>query len=894
MRKRMIILDTSAILYRAFYGNSDLKTSSGIPTGGVYGFINYIINIVNEFKPDYMVGAVDISRKTLRRTQRYSEYKNNRKSPPPALTSQKKLMVDFLKLNNIRTIGVEGYEADDIIGSVCKKFENIVDCIIITGDKDLSQLVTESTSLALIGKGRDGGFKLIKTEDDVIKTYGVKPSSIPDYFGLIGDVSDNIPGVKGIGEVTAVKLLERYGNLDNIYGYIDQVREEFGDNITSILKNNKDSAFLSKELATIDYVDIPYDLNSLIYNEDKRSDQLLSFLQELEFKSLIKKLGLVKTHKINNMFGNLTSSYDFLSNEDIVTIIDSSNESTLTDILKLSTYENNIMCFLYLTQKGLAISFRKNNIFIDNSVLYLNTNEDLKNFLLSDSIKVVGFDLKKISSLYRIKNKVMDISLAYHLITSNSRIKYENVVDYFLGNDSIKYEILTLEEKFGYCYDTIEIDSYARFTLDRVLCIKHISNKVENMLKAQNLYEVLIEEEIPLIDVLVTMEQTGIQIDKEYFNKLQTKFRNKLNILEKKIYDIAGCMFNIASTKQLGDLLYNKMKCPVFKKTKTGPSTDVEAMTLLFNNGYDIAGLILEHRQVSKLLTTYVIPLPLMTSVSSRLHTTFNQMATATGRLSSSEPNLQNIPARREEGLLIRQGFVASKGNSLIGLDYSQIELRVLAEMSEDETLINTFKRGIDLHDQTARSLFDIPEGKPISKYQRDSAKTINFSILYGKTAFSLSQELKITKQQAELYIERYFTRYPKVKQFIDDTIKFAETHEYVSTLFNRKRIIRDINSNNKRLKSQAERMAVNSRVQGTAAEIIKRVMIKIYNDIILKDHDIGMLLQIHDELIFEVPDDKVNVIRSKIEDLMMNTVKMNNVVLKVNSSVGKNLAETK
>ncbi|MEG0748061.1 MAG: DNA polymerase I, partial [Cetobacterium sp.] len=621
--------------------------------------------------------------------------------------------------------------------------------------------------------------------------------------------------------------------------------------------------------------------------------KLLELFKKLEFKSLIKKMGLengAETPIINNTSkmseGMQLGLFSFQAPVEI-------EEEKAFEVLVGTEIEKKLLkkidekAFLYLGEKGLAVSIKNKDYFLPLEDDF--SKESLKKVLTSD-IKFISYGFKNILRKgYDIKNMDLDTMLAYHLLTSQTREEIEVMLKNVIEEDIEKYSEVFAKTKVS----ELSNEDYGKFLVKRTRGMLVAYPELLKELENNNLLEVLQEIEMPLIKVLASMENEGIKISPEYFSNYSEELELRLNQLTEKIYEIAGGEFNINSPKQLGEVLFLNLNIPPVKKTKTGFSTDSEVLEKLREQGHEIAESILEYRRLSKLKSTYVDPLPKMVDENNRLHTTFNQTGTATGRLSSSDPNLQNIPVRTEEGMKIRRGFIAETGHVLLGIDYSQIELRVLAEISQDENLIKAYAENQDLHSLTARKLFELDIDEEVTREQRDAAKTVNFSIIYGKTAFGLSQELKISPKEASEYISRYFDQYPSVKHLEKEIIMYAEEHGYVETYFKRKRIIEGINSKNRVIKSQAERMAVNTVIQGTAAEILKKVMINLYD--VLKDkNDIHMLLQVHDELIFEVEKEKALEYKDLIENIMKESIKFSKVKLEVNSSIGENWSETK
>ncbi|MEG1807570.1 MAG: DNA polymerase I [Cetobacterium sp.] len=891
--KKAVLLDVSAIMYRAFYGNLNFKTKNE-PTGAVYGFVNTLLSIINQFEPDYIGAAFDVKRSTLRRSEVYKEYKAKRDAAPEDLVVQIPRIEELLDCFGIERFKIDGYEADDVLGSLAEELSaKGIETYVITGDKDLSQILDKNINIALLGKGDGGGLKVLRTEEDVVEQLGVKPNMIPDLFGLIGDTSDGIPGVRKIGTKKAVPMLEKYGNLEGIYENIDSLTElpGIGKSLVTNLIEDKELAFMSRDLATIEIVPLNITEEQLKYKEDDK--KLLELFKKLEFKSLIKKMGLengAEAPVINNTSkmseGMQLGLFSFQAPVEI-------EEEKAFEVLVGTEIEKKLLkkidekAFLYLGEKGLAVSIKNKDYYLPLEDEL--SKESLKKVLASD-IKFISYGFKNILRKgYDIKNMDLDTMLAYHLLTSQTREEIEVMLKNVIEEDIEKYSEVFAKTKVS----ELSNEDYGKFLVKRTRGMLVAYPELLKELENNNLLEVLQEIEMPLIKVLASMENEGIKISPEYFSNYSEELELRLNQLTEKIYEIAGGEFNINSPKQLGEVLFLNLNIPPVKKTKTGFSTDSEVLEKLREQGHEIAESILEYRRLSKLKSTYVDPLPKMVDENNRLHTTFNQTGTATGRLSSSDPNLQNIPVRTEEGMKIRKGFIAETGHVLLGIDYSQIELRVLAEISQDENLIKAYAENQDLHSLTARKLFELDIDEEVTREQRDAAKTVNFSIIYGKTAFGLSQELKISPKEASEYISRYFDQYPSVKHLEKEIIMYAEEHGYVETYFKRKRIIEGINSKNRVIKSQAERMAVNTVIQGTAAEILKKVMINLYD--VLKDkNDIHMLLQVHDELIFEVEKEKALEYKDLIENIMKESIKFSKVKLEVNSSIGENWSETK
>ena len=903
-KKRAVLLDVSAIMYRAYFANMNFRTKTE-PTGAVYGFVNTLMSIIKEFNPDFIGAAFDVKRGSLKRSEIYKDYKAQRESAPEDLIVQIPRIEEVLDCYNISRFKIEGYEADDVLGTLAKKLsEENIEVYVITGDKDLAQILDENINIALLGKGEGGDkFKIIRTDEDVIEYLGVSAKKIPDLFGLIGDSSDGIPGVRKIGPKKAIPMLEKYETLEGIYENIDSLTEipGIGKSLVSNLKEDKDIAFMSRELAIIcQEVPLEFNLEKLSYEQDK--EKLLELFKILEFKALIKKMGL---EIVEGKEEELEKQSRSRENRDFKIL---SKKDDIKDMIK--TLKKEELVSIFYTDYGIALSsydrdfyypFDKKcenkigaNISLFDVEPALETQKkdypEIQEFFDNYTGNIITYNLKNLlNKSFDIKNCGMDIMIAHHLVTSQTKENVELPIEQFTG-----IELEDYTEKFGKEKpENLSAEEYGKYICQRTRGLLECFDILKEELTDRNLMKVLNEIEMPLIEILSSMEKKGIMIDPDYFSKYGKELERAIDELQEKIYEEAGENFNINSPKQLAEILFFKLNLPPVKKTKTGLSTDEEVLEKLKENGAEIAKAILEYRKLAKLKNTYVDAIPKLRDENNRVHTTFNQIGTTTGRLSSSDPNLQNIPVKTDEGIKIRQGFIAEKGSILMGIDYSQIELRVLAQLSGDENLRAAYQNNMDLHSLTARKIFELSENDEVTREQRIIAKTINFSIIYGKTAFGLAKELGITQREASEYIERYFNQYPRVKEFEKEIVEFTEKNGYTETLFGRRRIIEGINSKNKNIKSQAERMAVNSVIQGTAAEVLKQVMIEIYRYI--KDKaGISLLLQVHDELIFEISLDRLEEYRENIEKIMKECVKFDSVPLEINTNIGVNWAETK
>ena len=894
--KKAVILDTSAIIYRNHFALMGMKNSKGMSTGATYGMINTLNAVLKEFNPDFLVACLDVKRSELKRSEDLETYKAHRESMPDELVQQLPKIMEVLDGYRVPKYKMIGYEADDVIATLASKFAaDGIEVYVVTGDKDLMQLVDGHVNIALLGKGEGKSlFRYIRTDDDVVEYLGVKPNQVSNLFGLMGDSSDGIPGVQGIGPKTGVELINKYGDLETLYENIEDIKGKRKEKLIE----DKEKAFLSRDLAEVHRnLDVEYDHDKLIL-EEKDYDILLPLYKEMEFKRFVLEIEKKETIKVEkqepsmSLFGNtqeqkLPRETDKTVNTEIAyEIINLNKMNEKIDQMgeEISIYENEF---------GISICDNATNIV----VLYNEENNkgDIKEvYSKIKNKRVVAYNIKDYFKKGLEPNGVnyFDVVLAWYVLGTESSQDLENIIFTEFGENLEKFEDQFKKRDIN-DLEIVSIEEKALFLSRRSYLIKRLETVLDERLKNEHLSKVYENIENKLIPVLAKMELEGIKVDLKYFETYKIELQEKIKKLEEEIYLLAGEKFNIGSPKQLAEILFEKLEIEPVKKTKTGYSTDVEVLEALALREISIAEKLLEYRSYAKLLSTYVEPLPKLVDENSRIHTTFNQNGTSTGRLSSTNPNLQNIPSKTEEGMKIRKGFVSKEGYSFISFDYSQMELRVLAELSKDENLVHAYSKDKDLHDLTARRLFYKTEEEEVTREERSIAKVINFSILYGKTPFGLSKELKIPMAEAKIYINTYFEQYPKVRTFLNDVLESARLNGFVETLYGTRRYISGINSSNKNLQAQAERMAVNTVVQGTAANILKVVMIELYKT--LKDKtDIKMLLQVHDELIFEVKDESIDKYMTLIDDLMENTIKFDSVRLKANGNVAKTWGELK
>ena len=894
--KKAVILDTSAIIYRNHFALMGMKNSKGMSTGATYGMINTLNAVLKEFNPDFLVACLDVKRSELKRSEDLETYKAHRESMPDELVQQLPKIMEVLDGYRVPKYKMIGYEADDVIATLASKFAaDGIEVYVVTGDKDLMQLVDGHVNIALLGKGEGKSlFRYIRTDDDVVEYLGVKPNQVSNLFGLMGDSSDGIPGVQGIGPKTGVELINKYGDLETLYENIEDIKGKRKEKLIE----DKEKAFLSRDLAEVHRnLDVEYDHDKLIL-EEKDYNILLPLYKEMEFKRFVLEIEKKETIKVEktepsmSLFGGtqeqkLPRESDKTVNTEIayeIINLNKMNEKIDQMEEEISIYENEFGISICDNVKNIVVLYNEEN----NKGNIKEVYSKIKNK------RVVAYNIKDYFKKGLEPNGVnyFDVVLAWYVLGTESSQDLENIIFTEFGENLEKFEDQFKKRDIN-DLEIVSIEEKALFLSRRSYLIKRLETVLNERLKNEHLSKVYENIENKLIPVLAKMELEGIKVDLKYFETYKIELQEKIKKLEEEIYLLAGEKFNIGSPKQLAEILFEKLEIEPVKKTKTGYSTDVEVLEALALREISIAEKLLEYRSYAKLLSTYVEPLPKLVDENSRIHTTFNQNGTSTGRLSSTNPNLQNIPSKTEEGMKIRKGFVSKEGYSFISFDYSQIELRVLAELSKDENLVHAYSKDKDLHDLTARRLFYKTEEEEVTREERSIAKVINFSILYGKTPFGLSKELKIPMAEAKIYINTYFEQYPKVRTFLNDVLESARLNGFVETLYGTRRYISGINSSNKNLQAQAERMAVNTVVQGTAANILKVVMIELYKT--LKDKtDIKMLLQVHDELIFEVKDESIDKYMTLIDDLMENTIKFDSVRLKANGNVAKTWGELK
>lgn len=855
MKKQIYIVDVSSMFFRAFYAIRPLTSAKGVPVNAVYGFISMIIKLMKDKNPDHVVFCYDRKEASFRKDL-YAEYKAHRTEMPDDLQAQVPYLKQIAKLFGICDIELAGFEADDLIGTVANMAQKEdYEVYIVSGDKDFCQLINKNVFLY------DTMKDVIYNEALVKEKHGVSPAQFIDFLAITGDTSDNIPGVAGIGPKGAQKLIEQFGSLENVYENIDQITS---NSIKEKLIASKEKAFLSKKLVTI-VCDAPIS-NSIEDFKLKpfKKDELRVFLQDLNFKTFEKNLlgdgqstfnGNGTSQKTTQPIVETTSAPKYESGLFKVAV-----QAWDAEVIQ-KKLDSGSAFFAFVESSKFAIGFGLELFMTDVSACSLN----FSNVIWS------GFDLKKVWAELGVNPtgalKVeWDLMLGSYVLRAADSSNIEKLAEFFLNNKIDIDTIENKEEKIKTCYE---------------LCLE-LSETVKKALAEKDLYIIYEKLEKPIISMLYDMETKGIKIDLDFLKKFSEELRGDIEIQEKLIHQIAGEEFNIASPKQLGVVLFEKMGLESIKKTKTGYSTDSDVLEKL---NHPIAKELILYRELAKLKSTYVDTLPELADKDGRVHTHFNQALTTTGRLSSTNPNLQNIPIKTEKGQRVRKAFIASEGKKLLSVDYSQIELRVLAHISEDAGLIRAFKNNLDIHTATASEVFSV-ELTSVTKEQRRIAKAVNFGIAYGQGVFGLAETLGIGRKEASDIIERYFNKFSGIREYIESTIKKAHEQKYVETLFGRRRYIPELDNKNVMIKKFGERAAINAPIQGTASDLVKMAMIELKADL-----KIDLLLQVHDELIFEATESEIKEQLDWIVNTMENVAKLK-VPLKVNYAIGDNWDE--
>ncbi len=893
MSKKLILIDGHSILNRAFFGIPDLTNSEGIHTNAMYGFLNIMFKFIDEEKPDYITVAFDLSEPTFRH-KAYEAYKGTRKPMAPELKQQVPLIKELLRMMNITVIEKAGYEADDIIGTIAKRSAAAgIDVSVISGDRDLLQLAEDKIQIR-IPKTKKGVTEVENYyPEDVVALYGVTPLEFIDMKALMGDTSDNIPGAPGVGPKTASAIIQKYHSVDNVLAHLDELKPPKAQ---KSITENAEQVKMSRFLAEIN-INVPLDYN--IENAeigDFYNPASYELFKKYNFKTMLKRFDK-----------DMTAAPKADALKDIVVIQElGDSENIIKKACEVINNGGNLGLSIIHEEKciyglGICLSEKETYFIIKQGFI---TDEYLKDAVqklgvLSDTNKkrqIRVFDLKEIlwafekdGNLKISQDAFVDVSIASYLLKPNDEnyepeqiaLQYLNITfpskSELFGKAGVQEMLMTkLDELAEYACESAYV---SLFSADLIL------KELEN----ENMTELFANIEMPLVFVLYDMQKEGVRVDKEGLKSYGEVLGNRIQVLEKEIYDEAGEEFNINSPKQLGIILFEKMNMPYKKKTKSGYSTAADVLDKLAPE-YPFVKKILEYRQLAKLKSTYADGLAAYISEDGRIHGKFNQTITATGRISSTEPNLQNIPIRMELGRQIRKVFIPKEGCVFLDADYSQIELRIMAHMSKDEKLIEAYNMAEDIHRITASQVFGVPFDE-VTDLQRRNAKAVNFGIIYGISSFGLSQDLSISRKEASDYIEQYFKTYPKIKGYIDSMVEDAKKTGYSLTMFNRRRPIPELKSSNFMQRSFGERVAMNAPIQGTAADIIKLAMIRVYDALKKGGYKSKLLLQIHDELLVETYPDEIEDVKKIIEDGMKNAVKLS-VPLEIDMKQGNNWLE--
>ena len=857
--KKVILVDGNNLMFRSYYATAYtgniMRNSKGFPTNALYGFTTMINKIISEEKPEYIAVAFDVGKNF--RKEKYDFYKEGRQETPTDLIKQMPIAREILDAMGIKYLELEPYEADDIIGTLAHMalIDEEFDATIISSDKDLLQLITPEVEVKLL---KQTGF--IRYNESTFKEdYGIDPIKIIDLKALAGDASDNIPGVRGVGEKTALKLLQEYGSLEGIYDNIDSIKGKTKEK----LETDRDNAFTSKEIATI-YKEVPLNIN---FEEIKYKGideaKLGDIFESLEFYSLLKNFEHKKIVKDNIDFTFVSDKSQLLLGDEVSIYVEIDNENY---------HKGNIL--------GIALSDKEHNYYLEE-----------------DMIKEIPSILKD-KVIYTYHAKALEVVLRRNKALSLN-VNYDLMIAAYLLNGFTKDDIAFLMHPEGInvlFYEDAKKDNFTdkdRLKKDLVLKSRFIYDTRDsyiNNLKVENMYELFKDIEMPLSFVLADMEYFGVKVDSNVLEEIKKEAEAKLDSLSKEIYDLAGVEFNISSPKQLGEVLFNRLGLDVGKKNQTGYKTDAATLQKL-RGKHPIIELILEYRNFSKIVSTYTVSLENAKFPDGKIHTIFKQTLTRTGRLSSVEPNLQNIPIRGEEGRKVRRAFLPTN-DLFLSVDYSQIELRILAHISGSKELIQAFRNDADIHTKVAADIYGVPASE-VTKLMRSTAKAVIFGIVYGISGFGLGENLNISRKEAQDFINKYYELYPGVKRYMDNIIKEAYETGSVRTLFNRKRTIEELNNRNYMIRSSGERIALNTPIQGTSADIIKKAMVMVFDEFKKQGIKSKMVLQIHDELVIDTLKEEKELVTKIVKDVMENVIKLD-VPLKVGIESGKNLYEAK
>ena len=899
---KLVLIDGNSILNRAFYGimgSKMLTTPDGKYTNAVYGFLAILFKVLDDIKPEYMAVAFDLKAPTARHKM-YEGYKATRKGMPNELAGQMPIVKEILELMHITIIEKEGYEADDILGTLAKKGEKEgLEVTIVSGDRDTFQLTSKKISVRIphtkVGKTEVDTYG----EKEIIEKYGVKPLQLIEVKGLMGDTSDNIPGVPGVGEKTALDLVKTYHSIDKLYEAIENNTDTLKEKLKEKLVQNKDLALLSRTLGTIN-VNVPLEekIEDLKLKEWD-NEKVFEKFKELNFQRFIDRFNL-QTEQKEKEISDLVNIVEINDVNEVIEKIKTSGK--MIYILEKENLESSSKI---IKKKIKAISIY---VAENNTSFYMKIDEEnlirlFKDIFEDAQIKKYGYDLAEDYVMLKeiginVANTYYDAKIAaYDLNPTSSNLSLENISILYLNIDTSeylsKYEVETKKNTQINLFQEEETNENNKHIYGfKVYLIQELANKTLEELSKTNSMELFEKIEMPLVKVLGEMQVNGMYVDKDELTKFGDELKEQIEVLKKEIYELCGEEFNINSTQQLGVILFEKLGLPVYKKTKKGYSTDVDILEKL-KGEHPVIEKILEYRSLMKLNSTYVEGLiPYINEKTKRIHSYFHQTITATGRISSTEPNLQNIPTRYELGKTLRKVFKPAEGNIYVDADYSQIELRVLAHISEDKNMVNAFKHDEDIHKQAASKVFEVPM-EEVTKEQRSAAKAVNFGIVYGISDFGLAEQLGISRKQAKAYIEQYLEKYSGIKKFMDTIVEEAKEKGYVETLFHRRRYIPELSSNNYMVRQFGSRAAMNTPIQGTAADIMKIAMINVFNRLEEEKLEAKIVLQVHDELIIECKKEQVDRVTELLKEEMESAMKLK-VPLKVEVSEAENWYEAK
>jgi DNA polymerase-1 len=885
-KPRLFLIDGSSYIYRAFFAIPHLSNSKGFPTNAIYGFTNMLLKVVREQEPEYLAIAFDAPGPTFRH-EVFGEYKANRPSMPENLRPQIPHIKEIVSALQIPILEIEGYEADDLIGSLAKKLESEgMNTVIVSGDKDLMQLITPQ--VVMYDPMKDKTFEI----PEVKERFGVPPDKVVEVMGLCGDSSDNIPGVPGIGEKTAARLIEQFGSIEELLKNLEKVKSP---TLRATLSHYADQARLSRELAALDtQAPLAWDLEKLKPGMPDR-EKLHKIFKEMEFSKLLKEFAAQPTpeEKEYHLVTEKKDFHELIGNLERAGAFALDLESTSLEPMKAEIVG---FSFSFKPHQAFYIPVGHTYVGAPRQLAQKEVLKALRPLLENPELKKYGQNIKydyillAKSGIY-LRGIAGDTMIASYLLNPS---KHSHSLEE-LAREHLDHQVITYADVAGsgakaIPFSQVSVEKACQYSGEDADLTLLLANLLMPKIEADGFGDLFHRVELPLIEVLARMEMEGVKLDLPLLSIMSKEFEVQLRRISQEIYDLAEEDFNINSPQQLGKILFEKLKLPGGKRTKTGYSTDVEVLTEL-SKEYPLPARVLEYRSLSKLKSTYVDALPqLINPATGRIHTSFNQTVTATGRLSSSDPNLQNIPIRSREGRRIREAFVPEEGSLILSADYSQVELRVLAHLSCDTSLIETFQRDEDIHAATAAEIFHVPV-EQVNPEMRRLAKVINFGIIYGMSAFGLSKELAVPPSVAQAYIANYFQKYHGVRDYIDKSLELARERGYVTTLMNRRRYLPDIGGSNRSVRQFAERIAINAPIQGTAADLIKVAMINIHRRLLQEKRKTKLILQIHDELVFEVPEKELGPIKIMVKEEMEGVVKLY-IPLKVDVGVGKNWAE--